>query len=192
MDENIKKTSFILRISESLHLALKQLASARNLSLNKICNELLERGALNGGAVHSPELKVTLDALQDWLGKSLEAVVLFGSRARGDHWSGSDYDLLAVLEGDSSKSSISITRELYRELDRRITSQLVSIHFVYLPEDIDGAKNLFLETALDGRILLDKTGRTTLFLRNLKDRIATGRFRRGMIHGQPVWERVIQ
>lgn len=47
------------------------------------------------------------DELQDALGERLEAVVLFGSVARGDEGPHSDVDLLVVLESDASVPDLS-------------------------------------------------------------------------------------
>jgi len=43
-------------------------------------------------------LNLFLDRLRARLGNHLRQVILFGSRARGDDVSGSDYDCLAVLD----------------------------------------------------------------------------------------------
>lgn len=45
-------------------------------------------------------LKTLIRRLQQRLGSNLKEVWLFGSRARGDHLSDSDYDILIVAEGD--------------------------------------------------------------------------------------------
>lgn len=161
------------------------MALERNASLNKVCCDLLARGLSAGAEVLDPEVMEVVEELQRWLFPSLTAIVLFGSRARGDEWCDSDYDLLVILD-----RSRPISRDLYRELDQRIDSKLVSPHFAHLPQGKEDISNLFLEIALDGRVLLDTTGATTRFLRDLKDRIASGAYRRAMIHGQPVWETV--
>ncbi len=43
-------------------------------------------------------LKEFVAKLRSRLGPSLRHVVLFGSRARGDHHEGSDYDLLVIVD----------------------------------------------------------------------------------------------
>ncbi len=63
------------------------------------------------------ELKGSLQAL---LGDRLLKIVLFGSRARGDHSVESDYDIAIIVRG------------LTRELKHRILDEVAEIEFEYL------------------------------------------------------------
>jgi len=128
------------------------------------------------------ELTGVVEALRDWLGPNLLGIVLFGSRARGDSWQDSDYDLLIVLSSD-----FEITRELYRSWDVLAIGSEISPHFIHLPSNSDRAPTLFLEAALDGHVLYDGEGLTTSYLGTLRDTIATGRHKKHYLHGQPVW-----
>ncbi len=108
-----------------------------------------------------------VDSLQTALGANLVSIVLFGSRARGDSKKQSDWDLL-VIANELPK------RYLERHLFLRtlLAPELASISFVaktqrefesYLP-------SLYLDIALDGKILYDPDGYAfsrIKYLRNL-------------------------
>ena len=53
---------------------------------------------------HSEDLPSAIAALQQALKERLVAVILFGSRARGDASDASDWDLLVIAEGLPSKT----------------------------------------------------------------------------------------
>ncbi len=48
--------------------------------------------------IQDKKLKIFIDQLRKRFGKNLKKIVLFGSRARGDHSEESDYDLLLIFE----------------------------------------------------------------------------------------------
>ncbi len=96
-----------------------------------------------------------VEALRAGLGERLVAVVLFGSRARGDHRPESDWDLLVIAEGlpehpwdrrmllnrllFGCRGSVSLIARTRQEFESHVPS-------------------LYLDIALDGRILYDPTG----------------------------------
>lgn len=99
------------------------------------------------------QLEPVISALQRHLGSDLVAVVLFGSRARGDHQPDSDWDLLVIADRLPERT---FPRHLYL---KRILPDLprgqVSI-LAKTPTEFEvGVPALFLDIALDGIILHD-------------------------------------
>ena len=106
---------------------------------------------------HAEELAVqVVGALKDGLSGRLVAVVLFGSRARGEGSETSDWDLLLIAEGLPAKT---FDRSLYLK-------QLIPLEWrgrvsmlAKTPEQFHGAiSSLYLDVALDGQILYDPRG----------------------------------
>jgi len=107
-----------------------------------------------------------VEGLHAGLAERLVAVVLFGSRARGDDKEGSDWDLLVIVEGlperamerrwflkrllpEESRGAISILARTPAEFERRLAS-------------------VYLDIALDGRILYDPQGYASEWLDRVK------------------------
>lgn len=131
------------------------------------------------------------------VGADLEAVVLFGSRARGHDGPGSDVDLLLAVG-----SAAPLGRERYAAWDQRLAgaSEIralgarVSPHFARLPaeppgQSEDGGGALWLEVALHGIVLWQRTAAPSLWIGDARERMATGVLRRRLAHGQPYWTR---
>jgi predicted nucleotidyltransferase len=95
-------------------------------------------------------------ALRAALGERLMAVVLFGSRARGDYREGSDWDLLVIAEGlpeGPFERRLSMNRALFPAVEGEISV------LAKTPEEFEASlPPLYLDIALDGRILYDPTG----------------------------------
>lgn len=110
-----------------------------------------------------------VEALANGLPDRLIAVVLFGSRARGEASGTSDWDLLVIAEGLPPKA---FDRSLY--LKEFLPSQCrgsISI-LAKTPEQFHGAvSSLFLDIALDGQILYDPRGFASELLHGLRRRI---------------------
>lgn len=94
-----------------------------------------------------------VDALRMALGDALVAAVLFGSRARGDAHDHSDWDILVIAEGLPDRP---FARHLF--LKRLLPSDCrgaVSI-VARTPDEFESSlAALYLDIALDGRILYD-------------------------------------
>jgi predicted nucleotidyltransferase len=176
-----KVVSFILRTPPALHGWLKETAAKRALSLNATCCSLLDEISTLKNTTSS-ELDGVIRVIKDWLGSKLLGIVLFGSRARGDSWHGSDYDLLVIVSNE-----LTICRELYRDWDNLRILDQYSPHFCHLPERGDPLSPLFLEASIDGQILYDQAKITENYLRVLRYKIAAGQYTRSYLHGQPVW-----
>lgn len=121
-------------------------------------------------AVETDELAARIaEALTSALSGRLVALVLFGSRARGDASEASDWDLLVIAEGLPPKA---FDRSLY--LKQSLPPECrgcVSI-LAKTPEQFHGAvSSLFLDIALDGQILYDPRGFASGLLHGLRRRI---------------------
>ena len=123
----------------------------------------------------------------------VEAVVLFGSCARGDAGAWSDIDLLIVVD-----RKVPVTRSLYRIWDATVADHAtiralgssVNPHFAHLPgnhAEAGGGSALWFEVALHGTILWQRTWALARWLGNARERMAEGAIRRRYAHGQPYW-----
>jgi len=99
---------------------------------------------------------LVVPALRNALGDRLRSVVLFGSRARGDHHAESDWDLLVISE-------LLPTRPLerYREVKSALPpgTRGATAVLATTPEEFEGhLSEIYLDIALDGQILYDRAG----------------------------------
>jgi len=99
---------------------------------------------------------LVVPALRNALGDRLRSVVLFGSRARGDHHPESDWDLLVIAE-------LLPTRPLerYREVKSALppgARGAVAVLATTAEEFEAHLPEIYLDIALDGQILLDRDG----------------------------------
>ena len=203
---------FLLRVPPALHQALRRQARAKGTSLNRYCREALETAVAAGLELEAPATAATgassgpgretvwrraAAAIAREVGADLEAVVLFGSRARGHDGPGSDVDLLLAVG-----SAAPLGRERYAAWDQRLAgaSEIralgarVSPHFARLPaeppgQSEDGGGALWLEVALHGIVLWQRTAAPSLWIGDARERMATGVLRRRLAHGQPYWTR---
>lgn len=180
---------FVLRLPPDLHEALQRQSAAKGVSLNELCKnklaELLVPTAPAGSSYAS------LVASIRRLPFDLEAIVLFGSTARGEAESSSDVDLLLVLP-----SHVAPTRSMYALWDDRFVGPFaprenlkLTPHFVALPQSIESSGSLWFEVSLDGNLLWEKNNATSAWLAKLRAEIAAGRVHRRFSHGQPYWVR---
>lgn len=183
---------FVLRLPPGLHRRLRRIAETSGLSLNSVCVRLLSEAASMGTEVDSGSDHAGLRALAkkaaETYGDDLLGVVLFGSAARGEARADSDVDLLLVLAPKAA-----LRRGLYRRWDELFAEgamgRELNAHFVHLPEAVHQAGSLWLEVAIEGRVVMDREGRVARLLVALRRAIAAGRFVRGTLHGQPCWRR---
>jgi predicted nucleotidyltransferase len=98
-----------------------------------------------------------VEALRAGLGERLVAVVLYGSRTRGDAHERSDWDLLVIAEG--LPEGYWDRCQFIGRLLSRCTGPVVAI--AKTPAEFEErAISLYLDIALDGRILYDPRGYT--------------------------------
>lgn len=176
-----------MRIPPELHARASRRAGERGVSLNELCRTAIERETdeverveATAGIRH-PWVVAAREILED----DLIGVVLFGSRARGEHRPSSDVDLLVVVSEGRN-----LNRELYRRWDRAGLDDHVNPHFVRLPHVLADAGSLWFEVSLDGIILYEGDLRITTFLQTVRRAIADGRLQRGHAHGHPYWVKV--
>ncbi len=131
------------------------------------------------------DLQALVEHLRRQLGKRLDAVVLFGSRARGEATEESDWDLLIIVEG-LPRSPLA-RRRLWLSVAPREWQALAS-PLLRTPEEwYRWVAPLSLDIALDGNILYDARGRMQNFLTALRKQIQRIGLVRRKIDGQMVW-----
>ncbi|NBY20469.1 toxin-antitoxin system HicB family antitoxin [bacterium] len=183
---------FVVRLSPQVHQQLKSESLKRGLSLNELCQERLSLPNQSRAQKTSPLPQSVLTQILDTAKKlelPIEGILLFGSFARGEQDESSDIDLLVILSPEKK-----IERTLYQEWDlafsnyRFCGSHEITVHFVYLPEDLKKCGSIWLECALEGILIFElkdtKIQKKVLQIRNL---IAQGRWRRKFAHGHPYW-----
>lgn len=180
--EDISK--FVLRISSVLHAKLKKLAEKNSNSLNQVCSDILtSHFQLLKEKQSNPLVDVHLNLYQgDLLG-----VILFGSYARGDYTDESDLDFLLVL-----RENVKISRALYTEWDLKVRPLLedsfameLSPHFSHLPNSNYGS--LWLEIAIDGKILWEREDILTQKLIAIRNAVACGNYMKKSLSGANYW-----
>ncbi len=178
----------LVRLPRLLHDALKLEAAKAGISLNELCVQALERRLRDVGArrpIHEPLVEAILKSS---LAPKLEAIILFGSQARGDARAASDTDLLLCLQPGAE-----LTRDLYTEWDRAVQNQAppapgaVSPHFARLPAAPDAAGSLWLEVAIEGVVLWERSLAVSRFLASLRRHLFEGRGVRRSVYGVPYW-----
>lgn len=123
------------------------------------------RVQVQGRPVETPA-RDAVDALRAALGERLVAVVLFGSRARGDAHDGSDWDMLVIAEG-LPESHFQRHVYLKRLLPPGARGE-VSLISRTAAEFEANLPSLYLDIALDGRVLYDPDLYVTQRLATLK------------------------
>jgi predicted nucleotidyltransferase len=94
-----------------------------------------------------------IEAYKTHLGDKLISIILFGSRARGDYNESSDFDILIIA---SSLPERHLARMGYIRTPLLNFEEKVSI-IAKTPEEFDSCfPPLYLDMAIDGKILIDK------------------------------------
>jgi predicted nucleotidyltransferase len=174
------KRRVLLRLSPHLHDAVKARAESAHTSINTLLERYIARG-LTGTSDDAAHYSEVINLAKREFGSKLIGLLLFGSQARGDVHDTSDTDILMVLD-----DSITIDRSLYRAWDARMPDA-ISLQIAHLPSTPSDAGSLWLECALDARILDDPTGRIADFLAQAKEYITSGNVVRRTTHGQGFW-----
>jgi predicted nucleotidyltransferase len=169
----------LLRLPPALHQRAKERASELNTSLNSALVRAIERG-LSGIPAEQFENTIITKATHQF-GSAFVGLLLYGSRARGDAYDTSDTDLMLVVD-----QSVKIERSLYRDWDAALPED-TSLMIAHIPVTARDAGSLWLECALDARILYDPTGTLRMRLEEIKELILSGVFVRRTTHGQGYW-----
>lgn len=190
---------FLLRVSPALHRALRRRAQEAGASLNRFCGDVLEASVEGGAGGQSPAAAAAAAAVVKEVGDELEGVILFGSRAEGCDGPGSDTDLLLVL-----RSGAAVGRRRYAAWDAALAGRScikalgprVSPHFACFPAGRPGTENgggvLWLEAALHGIVLWQRSPALSRWLAEARELMAEGVLRRRRAHGQPYWTRATE
>jgi len=132
--------------------------------------------------------RISEQAVAAWrtaLGDRLVAVVLFGSRARGDSSAESDWDLLVIADGLPEKP---FERHLF--LKRLLPPDCrgaVSL-LAKTPEEFEAhLASLYLDIALDGQVLYDPCGYAFERLESLRQLISKAGLYREQTEAGDVW-----
>jgi len=163
-----------------LHEMIRALAEQEGVSLNEMSVRLIVAGLEANRMLPEQQNKIISKA-RELYNKGFLGLVLFGSVSRGEAAEGSDVDLLIVLD-----ESIPIRRELYRPWDKAL-GDLISVHIVGMVATPSQAGSLWLECALDGKVLHDPSGRVRRMLAAIRDLITSGKVVRRTTHGQGYW-----
>jgi predicted nucleotidyltransferase len=108
-----------------------------------------------------------MQALRRGLGEKLVAVVLFGSRARGEATEDSDWDLLVIAD-ELPERFMERNFLLKRLLPPEWRGSVCLL--VHTPSELESRlASLHLDIALDGKILYDPFGFATRWLEKLQD-----------------------
>jgi predicted nucleotidyltransferase len=129
--------------------------------------------------------KDAVDALIAALGERLVAAVLFGSRARGDMHSYSDWDILVIAEELPERI---FERHLYLKRILPVNSRSNVSLIARTPAEFEASvPSLYLDIAMDGRILYDPRRYATERLARVRRIIRTkGLYRERTVDGD-VW-----
>ena len=129
--------------------------------------------------------RMAVEGLRGGLGQRLVAVVLFGSQARGDASPASDWDLLVIAEGLAERPFVRRLR--LKQLLPAACRGLVSL-LARTPREFEAnMPSLYLDIALDGRILYDPHGYAARRLAELQSVLARTGLHRQRTGSGDIW-----
>jgi len=131
-------------------------------------------------------LRVVVEALRQGLGDNLVAIVLFGSRARGEATEVNDWDLF-VLANDLLPSPLQRHVQLTTLLPVKWRGQAAIL--ARTPTEFEShLSSLMLDLALDGAVLYDPEGYVTQRLTALKRLITNRGLYREQVGRDFIWQ----
>lgn len=122
---------------------------------------------------------------KNFIGDKLIVIVLFGSRARGDFKGESDFDILIIASNFPERylARMGYIREPLINFDESISI------IAKTPEEFDSFfPSLYLDIALDGKLLLDKDGFMEGRLEKIKQIIIASALKRVEKEGEFIWK----
>ena len=173
----------LLRLPRDLHRSISRTAAAAGLSFNQYC---VRRLAAPGEADAASAGSIVCARARSIFGARLAGVAALGSWARGEAGSGSDLDVLIVID-----PAVPLTRDLYRKWDATplvVDGRQVDAHFAHLPPAAAALTAVWCEVAVDGLLWYDRDGDVARRLTRVRREIADGRVVRAFAHGQPYWK----
>lgn len=136
-------------------------------------------------AMNEQNLYQLVEHLEQTLGDRLDAVVLFGSRARGEARTDSDWDLLIVVEG-LPRSPLKRWRWWVSVVPLEKREGISPL--LRTPEEwYARVTPLTAEIAYDGRVLYDAAGRMRRYLTRVRDALASLGLERQNVDNMPIW-----
>lgn len=112
----------------------------------------------------------------------VKAVLLFGSRARGESGERSDVDLLVLHEGCGIKDAVARRRHLYNLLREALGEEFEDITVVDMELDVFlkpmEISSLLLNVYWDAVVVYDETGAVESFLKRVREKIVKSGLRR--------------
>lgn len=125
-----------------------------------------------------------VEAYKAYLGDKLISMVLFGSRARGDYAKSSDFDILIIAESLPERY---LARMGYIRAPLSNFEEKVSV-IAKTPEEFDSCfPPLYLDIALDGKILMDKDNFMENRLKNIRRIIEDAALNRVKVEDELLW-----
>ena len=174
-----KKEALFLRVTSELNSELKQKAAEASLSLNEYCVSALKENL--SLTLEDDKFSQVLQNAKKLFKNHLQALVIFGSWARGEQTAESDLDILIVLD-----QAVKISRELYTTWEEAVTlPPQYSIHFSQLPND--SLSGFWCEIASDGIVIFDQQLKVSRSLVTLREKILSGRYLSRSSHGHRYW-----
>jgi len=175
--------NILLRSDPALHKRLMAEAKSRDLSLHELC---LRRVTIPGPLESSrfDFLRAPMAQAAELFGADFIGALIYGSQARGEGRSTSDWDLMVLVS-----HTVAINRALYRRWDAyaQPLDERLEVHFAHVPEKASVATSLWGEIALDGIVLFDDDFRVARHLNRVRQDIIAGLIIRKVAHGQSYW-----
>ena len=172
-------TRLLLRLPSDLYQRIKARAEQSDASINSVIIQAIEQGLLAGKTDLIQSL--IIQKAKSQFGTDFIGLLIYGSRARGDSYDTSDTDLLLVVS-----DAVRIKRDLYRAWDE-ILPDGISLNIAHIPVADSNVGSLWLECALDARIIYDPSGAIRRRLEEIKSLILSGTYIRRTTHGQGYW-----